>query len=296
MCNLGMLIYLPMNKCIFLFILFISINFQGCTRVQGFALKKIHSNHPYNPKWDIENSTELNILVEKILNQPFFYLGSGNSCYAFVSKDEKYVLKFLKQKRMDSQNWKNILLFKKNEIQRKNQVREDSFTSYKIAYEELKNETGLIFLHLNKTNNLKKKVAITNQKGQIYQLNIDDMEFFIQKKASIGYSSIETLIKTERIDNAMDNIYSLLSFIVKRGKMGIADDDMQFFKNFGFIGDQPIEVDIGEFRKNPMQKNPDVIKKEILEVSKQLIVWISEHHPILLPQVETQIQKVVDEV
>lgn len=296
MCNLGMLICRPMNKWIILCILFISISFQGCSRIQGFTLKKIQSNHPYNPQWDIKVSTDLTVLVNEILSQPFFYLGSGNYCYAFGSSDGKYVLKLLKQKHMDTHNWKHFLLYEKDKIKQKTRTREASFSSYKIAYEELKNETGLIFLHLNKTTNLKKLVSITDQNGLSYQINIDGFEFLIQKKALIGYTYLDDLIQKGLIDESMDQIYSLLSLIVKRGKKGIFDKDMQFFKNFGFSENQPIEVDIGEFRRNPAQKNPEVIKSEVLETSKQLILWINEHYPILLPQVETQIQKVVNEI
>src|SRR5258706_12163985 len=65
--------------------------------------------------------------IDKILTEPFSFLGSGGQCYAFVSKDEKYVLKFFKQKANPC----------------------PLFNSCKIAYETLKEETGMLALHLN---------------------------------------------------------------------------------------------------------------------------------------------------
>ena len=55
------------------------------------------------------------------------------------------------------------------------------FDSYKIAYENLKDETGLIYLHLNKTDFLKQKMIIIDKIGIYHEIDLDSMEFLIQK-------------------------------------------------------------------------------------------------------------------
>jgi hypothetical protein len=281
-------------SCLFCFFLLLSLS--GCKRAQGFTIKKIQSSHPYDSKWDIDTSPPVSDIKE-IISQTFFYLGSGNHCYAFVSKDGKYVIKFFKQKHMNTYSLKEYINpFQKSRLQKRAQTRENSFTSYKIAYEELKKETGMIYLHLNKTNHLQKRIAFIDQNGQPFLLNLDEMEFLIQKKAKVGYHYLEKLLTENRFEEAMDGVASLLTLIVKRAKAGISDKDMQFFKNFGFIEGQAIEIDIGEFKRAPFSRNQEAIRCEIEEVAKQIRAWFKFRYPFLLPYLEKKIEEVIETI
>lgn len=48
-----------------------------------------------------------------ILSQPFTYLKKGRSSYVFVSDDQKYVLKFLRNPQISSPYWASCLLSQK---------------------------------------------------------------------------------------------------------------------------------------------------------------------------------------
>ena len=112
----------------------------GCSRPQGFTLKKILSKHPNDPKWDVPLPKEGDD-IQSYFMHPYTYLASGKHCYAFKSEDGQYVLKFFKQKHMQTQSLVDYLplpaqrlFYPMERIKRRAQEREESFTSYKIAY------------------------------------------------------------------------------------------------------------------------------------------------------------------
>lgn len=232
----------------------------GCQRDKGFSLKKVSSKHLPSPEWDVASPSEV---LEKVTKMPYTYLGSGNHTYAFVSEDGQYVIKFFKQKHMRTKE----LFLSQKKIQRRIKEREDSFTSYKIAYEKLKEETGLVYLHLNKTSDLHLALTLIDQHGKSFQLNLDDMEFLIQKKATLAFDHLRFLIKEEKYDEANTAISSLLKVVAKRNQKGIYDRDLQFFKNFGFLDGEAIEIDIGEFR---IDKSPAPLEEELEMLQHQI--------------------------
>lgn len=54
-----------------------------------FSICHIYSDLPYKKSWEVKAP-----LSEEIVQQPFFYLGRGHQTYAFVSQDNRYVMKF----------------------------------------------------------------------------------------------------------------------------------------------------------------------------------------------------------
>src|ERR1700690_2519160 len=80
-----------------------------CCRTTGFSLDKIASHLSYNPEWEVEALTERQreVLVQKVFSQAYYYLASGNQCYAFISEDRQYVLKFFKMQNLFPKGWLN---------------------------------------------------------------------------------------------------------------------------------------------------------------------------------------------
>jgi len=97
--------------------------------------------------------------IASILSQHFSYLAEGAQVFVYASQDGQYVLKILKtpeqtvaqwqewKKDLGSQPWAPVPgdAFESSKILYKR-----SFESYSLA-NELRNETGLILLHLKKT-------------------------------------------------------------------------------------------------------------------------------------------------
>lgn len=276
----------------------------GCERPRGFTLKKIVSQHPNDPRWNaFPLSSGQKKELSRVLSRPFTYLGSGNHCYAFLSQDGQYVLKFFKQKHMRTQSLIDYLptsakaLFSPTKrFKRRQQEREKSFTSYKIAYEHLKKETGIFYLHLNKTSHLNQIVTLIDQHQVPIQIDIDQMEFLIQKKANLGYQRLNELFSQGQKEEALECVVSLMNIIARRLEKGFFDKDIQFFKNFGFIGNEAIEIDIGEFRVDPIERDTQSIREEVHEVSLQLMDWVATHYPVYQSDVGKTIQDVINQI
>jgi hypothetical protein len=272
--------------------------FSGCLRKEGFSLKKITSDHKSDPRWETAPiSEEDQETLSQIFSYPFTYLGSGNHTYAFVSQDGRYVLKFFKQKHMRLLPWPiRALPFFSKKSSRHQKEREKSFNSYKIAYEHLRDETALYYLHLNQSSCFEKMVTLIDQHGTPLSVPIDQMEFLVQKKAEVGYSHLDTLFSSGEKTAALASISSLISIVYSRIEKGFFDQDLQLFKNFGFIGTEAIEIDIGEFCPDPTIQSQQTLKQELDHIGDQLLLWTKRHHPTYFLDVKNEIEKSITKI
>src|SRR5271157_3130153 len=61
----------------------------------SFSIRYLYSCMPNQPQWDLPPLTpQQELQLDRILEQKFRYLAKGTHCYAFVSEDGKYVMKF----------------------------------------------------------------------------------------------------------------------------------------------------------------------------------------------------------
>ncbi|MCB1110883.1 MAG: hypothetical protein KDK64_07860 [Chlamydiia bacterium] len=285
-----------MKKWIFLCVIVLLSG--GCARPKGFTLKKITSHHTPVPEWEVENTMTRGEL-DTLFNQPFTYLGSGNHTYAFVSDDGQYVIKFFKQKHMKTRTWVDHLplpakriFYPMGKVDRRMKEREESFKSYKIAFQKLRNETGILYLHLNKSDCLNIPLTLIDQHQKTLEVSLDEMEFLLQKRATLTFDHLKTLYKEGRAEEAQAAILSLLDVVAKRKQKGIYDKDLQFFKNFGFVKNQAIEIDIGEFREDVL---PYPTYDELKILSYQIRDFVKMHAPKHLSAVEAEIQGEIEQ-
>lgn len=259
----------------------------GCERSKGFTLKKITSYYEPSDRWNVTNALSDETLL-KIVNQPYIYLGSGNHTYAFESSDGKYVIKFFKQKPMRIQS----PFLSKAKIEKRKEEREKSFNSYMIAYEYLKEETALLYLHLNKTDHLGVNLTLIDQHGSSFDVSLDVMEFLVQKKATLAFEHLGRLIEQGAYVEALISVRSLLKVVAKRNQMRIYDKDLQFFKNFGFLDNQAIEIDIGEFKLGVDVSNT---YEELTRLSYQISEFVTEKAPEFTSIVENEMNEEISQ-
>jgi hypothetical protein len=273
---------------------------QFCYRqTDGFALYKICSSLSYCSDWETtpslsqDNERE----IAPILDQPFYYLAKGAQSYVFASADGKTVIKFFRIYHLRPPIWLTALQlplplqsYKIRKMIEKNLELEKDFQSYKIAFQELKDETGLHYLHLNKTHHLKKSLTIYDKIGIAYQLDLDQMEFLIQKKASLVFPSIEHLINTEGVDAAKEAISALVKLLVKRCEKGIFDKDPDLNTNFGFLHKVPVQIDVGRFRKEQAGQAPEDYRNEVIRITDNFRQWLDQNHPSLSEHLLKEIQ------
>jgi hypothetical protein len=271
------------------------------SKTDGFALHKIRSSLSYCSDWEVPSSTlQDNEEIAAILDQPFYYLSKGAQSYVFASKDGQTVIKFFRVYHLQPPLWMRILPFPPplqpyqicKMIEKRRGLDKD-FNSYKLAFQELKNETGLLYIHLNKTDYLKKSLTIFDKIGIGHQLDLDQMEFLIQKKASLVFPSITDLVKTEGIESAKEAISALVKLLVLiRCEKGIFDKDPELNTNFGFLHKIPLQIDVGRFRLAQAHKNPEDYHDDVIRITDNFRQWLDKNYPPLSEHLLSEIQQI----
>lgn len=231
----------------------------------GFSLQKISSNLVPDPKWAVPDLSRE--MQEAVFGQNYRYLASGTECYAFVSDDEKYVIKFFRMKHYVPSFGDYV---KPGKLERRKKNLDTIFTAYKSAYDELSEETGIVFIHLNKTNSLNRTLNITDRLGRAYKLNLDQLEFVVQEKAELIFTRLKRLMDQGDHAGVAHAIQSILGLVQKRIDKGFADQDKAVSHNYGFIGDRPVHLDVGRIFKGKKEN-------EYERISARIGKWVEEN-------------------
>ncbi len=256
-------------------------------------MRKISSDLTYRPEWETDS-----VSIEPLLDQPFYYLGHGAQVYAFASEDNQTVLKFYRHNRachplhpirfLIPGRLKEDMIMTHNKRQGK---RIKDFNSYKLAADNLAQETGLLYAHLNKSDHIEKKVVLFDKIGVRHTLDLNKYEFILQKKASLVYPSLEKWIANGDTLKAKKALSQLVSLLRSRSEKGIFDKDPNLKTNFGFVGETPIQIDIGRYKKELEQK--DLAKRcdELVRITDHLCHWLDEQSPELAKHIREDIYR-----
>ncbi len=119
----------------------------------GFRPSKVMCERPHTFHYPVPPPSagalkEINQLFEK----PFTFLGRGVQCYAFLSADGTTVLKLFKHHHFGlPSDLLHYLPGSKSVLQKRNRRLQHIYKSALIAASWLKNESGILYLHLEKT-------------------------------------------------------------------------------------------------------------------------------------------------
>jgi hypothetical protein len=279
-------IYLSLAFFLFSIFLFLGVDKFAHYEPSRFTVSKIVSAQCYSPDWEISPlSVKEQQDLDQILSQKFAYYSKGSQSYVFISEDKKFILKFLKQEKLRPKSWlARIPLsfnpYYKDYLSKQKRCR-STFSAFKTAYLELKNESGLIYVHLNNARDLNKKVTIFDKNGQQHIVDIDRTCFYVQKRAQLIYSRISELMHNQDIDGAKKIISSIFSLIDFLGKKGMFDNDPILRKNFGLIDDVAVQIDIGHLEIDPLRKQTLAYKQEVREITAGFRTWIENNYPEL---------------
>ncbi len=240
----------------------------------GFSLGKMRVDFPNDPRFEVAAPSTFQIRT--ILAQPYHYIGKGSQCFVFESEDKQYVLKFFRLSRYRLPAFQQKLVLppflakiQNERVEEKRIKREKLFASCKLAYEELRDETALVYLHLNKTNHLNQNVTLHDNFGRPHTIVIDDQAFMIQRKAQQLYPYLDSLIKEHKRDELRKALISLSSLLNQRQERGIADKDAEIHKNAGFRNGKALFLDVGQFyRAEEVEDREHIVRK--------LIAWLEE--------------------
>jgi hypothetical protein len=265
----------------FLVCFFVTARF--CKAQTGrFTVLRITSKLTYQPEWETAAlSPQEEQQIKKILDQPYSYLSKGVQSFVFASKDGQYVIKFFRHDHLVAPFW----LTPSKKLKKQYRLHKD-FLSYKIAYENLQKETGLVFLHLNKTKHLNQTLDLIDKLNIHHPIPLDGYEFLIQKRACLLYTALDHMIEENRVGEAKETLSKLVQLLAARAQKGISDKDPDLNTNFGVIGTEPIQIDVGRFRKAA----PKLDKSQIIRITDNLHQHLMVRCPELDQHLKTQIE------
>lgn len=265
-------------------------------RTSGFMYQKIVSDLPPSPVFAVPSpSLEEHEEFVKTCKEPFTFLGNGHECYAFVSRDQGYVLKLFKHQYLRLTFLKRALL----SISKcpfwlgvKNERRERldrTFTSCHLAYTCLKEETGIVAMNLTRLGTTGQRATIIDRLGIAHSVDLDKTEYILQRKACPVKIHLDSLMQQGNIDLAKQSLSSLITIIKKRARLDLIDRDPRILDNFGYIGNRAIEIDTGSYIRCPGFP----WQKALLSDTLDFETWLKKNYPELLDHFQEKIYETV---
>lgn len=216
---------------------------------------------PHKQEWEVPLVPE----VISILDQPYHYIDKGSQCYVFESEDGEYVVKFFRYDQPTTDT-KVILLF----------------NACKAAFDFLKEETGLIFVHLNSTPVGLGTLKCTDPIGRKVLFELDHYRFAVQKKAMPFRKTLRMATSNPpEMKKLLDQFVDLL---IARTDKGVLNSDPSLSRNFGFLDSRAIEIDFGNYRPCGDVNQPQEIKR----YTKKLKKWLKFNAPEWVEYVEAK--------
>jgi hypothetical protein len=272
-------------------------------RNEGFEIEKIHSTLLPNPAYHVDVTKEQLDRANKIFEQPFYYLGHGFQCYAFVSADDKYVLKFFRHQRLrlpECAKWLpdiSIVRHFKAKKEKDFALRMNYlFGGIKVGFEAAPEDTALLFVHLNKTSGRHPTLTIYDKLKNRYEVALDGVEFMLQKKARLVKPVIDELMAKGDLEGAkarLDQIYDLL---IRCAKRGVCDTDGALIRkdNLGYLEDRCIYIDSGKLQLKEEIRHKERFQRDLKRL-RPLAKWLEQKYPPLAVHFEQQKEKVLNE-
>jgi hypothetical protein len=265
-------------------------------QTDGFRIDKISSKLRFHPEWEVKRPEPQDLLhIKKILRQPFRYLGKGAQTFVFASADGKYIIKFFRYDHMGDAPFLKKLPFKRAErrvARLQNKLNQD-FTSYKLAYDHMKEETALLYVHLNKTDDLGQKIELIDKLGISHCLPLDGLEFVVQRKATLLYPALNTLIHKGQEKEGKELISCLIALLVKRCQKELFDKDPDLLTNFGVVEGKVVQIDPGRFKKDPSESKDRHYKDEIIRITDKLHLFLKQESLALAEELEKQLEEIL---
>lgn len=289
-----------MVKVFCLLILVAAASFFAHFRTEGFSVSKIISDFSCDPLWDTDPlpESEWNKVVS-LLDQKFTYLGSGRQCFVFQSEDEKYVIKFLNHERFFLSKFFTFLpapafleKIRQEKMEKRHKRIEAFFKSFHIGYQRMREETGILYLQLNRSKDFQKHLTIVDKIGYTHQVDLNEVEFLLQKKADMIYPTLDKLaVDKTAYKKALD---SFLDLLTSRVVKGIVDDDLNVPMNIGYLEGRAILIDIGRLFLDPSLVRPERFSGELMKSSKFLRRHLAKTNPEMASYLEQELQKRIE--
>lgn len=252
-----------------------------------FRIANMTYELPFRSDWEIEKpSADEWKKLEAMLDQSFSYIGKGAQSYAFLSQDQRYVIKFFKFKHLKP-NWLvNILPdifpfheYKTQNIARKERLFNSVFSGYKLGYDVHREESALLFIHLNKTSYLKRQVKVFDKIGRSHDIDLDQTIFVLQENVTSFRTTLQEALARKDLQRAAEKIDRMLSLYLSEYEKGIYDRDHGVLHNTGFIGERPVHLDLGKMSRELNMRDPKTAQTDLALVVAKIQKWLDQNYP-----------------
>lgn len=251
-----------------------------------FRISNISDSLPQNKEWDVPLTEETKQLLDKVSSERFHYIGKGAQVYAFASDDGQYVLKFFKFKHLRPSLFIQLLppigplkAFKEQNVARKERKLQGVFEGHAIAYKYDKEQSGLLYIHLNLSDDIHKTVRLVDKIGREHLVDLDRTVFVLQRKGETFRTVIDGLLSQGKVQDAATMSKKILDMYKNEYARGVYDRDHGISHNTGFIVDEPFHLDVGKFSYDSNMQDPAVHASDLQHVKFKMEEWVKLNYP-----------------
>lgn len=268
-----------------------------------FRLSNITYELPHHAEWEIQPLGPFEKgRVEAALDQPYRYIGKGAQSYAFLSRDGNYVIKFFKFKHLKPswlvESLPNISVFESYKAKknlRKERLVSSVFKGYKLAYDLHREQSGLLFIHLNKTSDLKKEMTLFDKIGRAHRIDLDSTIFVLQERAKTTRDVVEEALAKGNLPLAQQRIDQIIALYLSEYRKGIYDRDHGLMHNTGFVGEKAIHLDVGKMTREQEMEKRERYLPDLEILGKRFEEWLKVNFPEYSRQVIAHFEETVYE-
>lgn len=270
----------------------------------NFYITGIQNDFPFHPEWEMAPPSPEELAdIKASLQSPLTYLNKGAQVFAFQTADGKYVLKFFKFKHSKPSYFIEILPpigplkeFKESKRIKKLDKIALLFKGHVDAYNYDKADTGLVYLHLNKTKGLDTTVTIKDKLGREFLISLDDTVYVVQKKGVVLRDALKQSLDRGDTQNTISQLNAIIDLYFREYQKGIYDCDHGFDHNTGFTYEgNAFRFDVGKSCYSEEFKSKDFMARDMDKVLDMMSLWLKDRYKQyeseIMPKVREHVER-----
>jgi hypothetical protein len=261
------------------------VNMVAYLYTSGFKVNKVLINTLAKQEAFLNVQQEIDPDIRDILSQTFYYIGKGRQVYVFESDDKKYVIKLSRQYKYKYPLWADVMSslhclmpYQHKILEEKSIRKKRANVSYMLAYNDLMDETKLIFQNYG-SNRLYNNVTIKirDKANREFYIDLNRVEMLLQQKANSLNKVLKECACKDDVDGIKMIIESYINLCYSRACKGIWNRDYcNYFRNIGWDGNSAVEIDVGSFyRYDP----PTTFEEEMDRCFDMLFKFVNDELP-----------------
>lgn len=240
--------------------------------------------------------------LRAIFSHPFTYVRESDQCYLFISQNKEYLLKFFKMRKLTPKYWLNYIPFpwleqeRLNKIGHRERARQELFGNFKIAFEDFRHQTTLVFIHFFSTNWLKSKVCLIDQEGLDHTVLLDTVPFVLQRRPTLLCEYVDDLVRQDKTKEAVSSLLLILDIVQDRCERGFRDQDGDLESDYGFIGNRAVFTEVAKMVYDESLKTRLATLREVFKISRKISDWLEKYYPSLIEDFQKEAQDLISQL